>query len=264
MNVKEYISSGIIESYVLGLASDEERREFESYSAQYPEIAEARDRFEQQLEEQLLADAPAPPVALKARVKAALQAERIVPVDGDGFAHEAPVRRMNPWKWAAAASVLVAAGSLFWAAQLRQQNQDLQASVRNGQETQQQLTEARARLADLQDQANTLRNPAVKMASLNGTPKAPKSQVMVFWDSTSRDVYMMVKNLPRPASTEQYQLWALLNGKPVDLGVFDFRQEQLLIKMKGVQAAQAFAITLEPHGGSVNPTLEKMYVYGDL
>ncbi|RYE01089.1 MAG: anti-sigma factor, partial [Sphingobacteriales bacterium] len=77
-------------------------------------------------------------------------------------------------------------------------------------------------------------------------------------------VYMMVKNLPQPAAAEQYQLWALLNGQPVDLGVFDLRQEKLLVRMKGVQAAEAFAITLEPKGGSANPTLSKMYVYGKL
>ncbi|RYZ00042.1 MAG: hypothetical protein EOO11_02915, partial [Chitinophagaceae bacterium] len=190
MNVKEYISSGIIESYVLGLASDEERREFETYCGQYPELAEARDRFELALEAQLLADAPAPPAALRARVEAAMLAGRSLPADGDGLHREAPVRPLNPWKWAAAASVLVAAGSLFWALQLNSQNSELRASARSGQEAQQQLTEARAQLADLRGQADALRNPAVKMAALQGTPAAPGSQVMVFWDSTSRDVYM--------------------------------------------------------------------------
>ena len=52
MNIQEYISSGIIESYVLGLASPEERTEFEQICAQYPELAEARNNFELALEEQ--------------------------------------------------------------------------------------------------------------------------------------------------------------------------------------------------------------------
>jgi hypothetical protein len=55
----------MIESYVLGLASETERQEFEALCRQYPEIAEARNRFELQLEEGLLADAPAPPAFLK-------------------------------------------------------------------------------------------------------------------------------------------------------------------------------------------------------
>jgi hypothetical protein len=50
MNVKEYISSGIVESYVLGLASEAERQEFEQNCVQYPEIAQARTAFELSLE----------------------------------------------------------------------------------------------------------------------------------------------------------------------------------------------------------------------
>jgi hypothetical protein len=50
VNIQEYISSGIIESYVLGLASDEERREFEQTCAQYPEVLAARIEFELAME----------------------------------------------------------------------------------------------------------------------------------------------------------------------------------------------------------------------
>jgi anti-sigma-K factor RskA len=64
----------------------------------------------------------------------------------------------------------------------------------------------------------------------------------------------MVNNLPQPASDKQYQLWALLNGQPIDLGMIEVKQERLLYRMKNVQNAQAFAITLEPKGGSPAPT----------
>jgi anti-sigma-K factor RskA len=106
----------------------------------------------------------------------------------------------------------------------------------------------------------------MKLASLSGLPTSPepRSQVTVFWDTASKDVFLLVNNLPQPASDKQYQLWALLNGKPVDLGVFDIRQEKLMVKMKGVEKAQAFAITLEPRGGSAVPTMPNMYVYGKL
>ncbi|HSS98730.1 MAG TPA: hypothetical protein VLK33_16965 [Terriglobales bacterium] len=46
MNIKEYISSGIIESYVLGLASSEEVAEFEKLCTEYPELVAARTSFE--------------------------------------------------------------------------------------------------------------------------------------------------------------------------------------------------------------------------
>ena len=104
------------------------------------------------------------------------------------------------------------------------------------------------------------------MASLKGTPVSPSSYVTVYWDTTSKDVYLMVNNLPKPASDKQYQLWALINGQPVDLGMLQYEggKTHPLVKMKGVQHAQAFAITLEPKGGSPNPTMDQMYVVGKL
>ena len=53
------------------------------------------------------------------------------------------------------------------------------------------------------------------------------------------------------------------DGKPVDMGVFDFDVKGLL-KMKSVANAATFAVTIEPKGGSVNPTLEAMQVAGNV
>jgi hypothetical protein len=170
---------------------------------------------------------------------------------------------MNPWKWVAAASILAAAASIFWAVSLNNQVKNLQAGTSTNDSIQQQLNDTRNELAQLRSEADAIRNPAMKMASLGGTATAPRSEAMIMWDSTSKDVYLMVRNLPRAGNDKQYQLWALLDGKPVDLGTFELRQERLLVKMKGVQAAQAFAITLEPKGGSATPTGD-MYVYGKL
>ena len=50
MNIKEYISSGIIELYVLGICSPEEEKEFESLRHQYPELDAAVQEYEMQLE----------------------------------------------------------------------------------------------------------------------------------------------------------------------------------------------------------------------
>ena len=109
-----------------------------------------------------------------------------------------------------------------------------------------------------------MQSPTVKMAAMQGTANAPGAYATVYWDTTTKDVYMFINNLPKPASDKQYQLWAFINNQPQDLGVFDLKQEKLLVKMKGVQGAQAFAVTLEPRGGSPAPTPNSMYVMGKL
>ena len=59
MNTQEYISSGIVESYVFGLASQEEKIEFERMAETHPEVKAAREAFEIALEKQALSEAVA-------------------------------------------------------------------------------------------------------------------------------------------------------------------------------------------------------------
>lgn len=264
MNVKEYISSGIIESYVLGLVSDAERQEFEDYCAQYPELAEARDSFERALEATLQNEAVTPPTHLKTKIETLLLSKETEFENSHELKHtEAPVHKMGMWKWLAAASMILMACSIFWAISNNNKNQDLQEANRKLNE---QLEQNTALLAELKKDASTLQKQGMKLASLQGTQNAPGAFANIYWDTTTKDVYLLINNMPRPATEQQYQLWALIAGKPVDLGVIEYSlwQRNLLVKMKNVHNAEAFAITLEPKGGSVNPTMEKMYVIGKL
>lgn len=64
-NISEYIESGIIEAYVLGLASPEETEEVESYAIVHPEVIQAIDTFSESLEQHALANAVAPDPLIK-------------------------------------------------------------------------------------------------------------------------------------------------------------------------------------------------------
>ncbi len=75
-------------------------------------------------------------------------------------------------------------------------------------------------------------------------------------------MYLVVKNMPKLSNDQQYQLWALIDGKPKDLGVFDATDDKVILKMKNTQKAQAFAITIEKKGGSPSPTLDSMQSLG--
>jgi anti-sigma-K factor RskA len=251
MNVKEYISSGIIESYVMGLASEVERQEFEANCLQYPEIAEARNAFEIALEEQLLGDAVSAPVFLKGQIEERLKSSSIETTISDTEEERTPVRKIGIWRWVAAASLILMAGTIYWAVTTNKKYQDLQAKNR---ELQNQVQQSTAQMNEVQDDLDKLRNHPMKTAALKSGDNS--AYAIVYWDtvSASKDVYLMINNLPQPASDKQYQLWALLNGQPIDLGMIEVRQQRLLYRMKNVQNAQAFAITLEPKGGSDQPT----------
>ena len=76
------------------------------------------------------------------------------------------------------------------------------------------------------------------------------SVATVYWSKKSAEVYLLVNSLPKPASDQQYQLWAIVDGKPVSAGVFDMNQADSMLKMTNMPTAQAFAVTLEKAGGS--------------
>lgn len=61
LNVEQYISGGIVESYVLGIADEQEKRELEALLPLYPELRTAIELFEADLERSVLQHAIAPP-----------------------------------------------------------------------------------------------------------------------------------------------------------------------------------------------------------
>jgi anti-sigma-K factor RskA len=55
----------------------------------------------------------------------------------------------------------------------------------------------------------------------------------------------------------------MVEGNPVDLGVFDMKEDDAGMKrMKAIEGAEAFAVTLEPRGGSKSPTMDQLMVMG--
>ena len=72
MDLNSYLNSGIIQAYVLGIASPEEMQELESYSDLYPEIDLAIHQFSLDLEKQAVLLASKPPAVVKTNVMASL------------------------------------------------------------------------------------------------------------------------------------------------------------------------------------------------
>jgi len=263
VNIKEYILSGIIESCVLGVATNQDRAEFERMCVLHPEVAAAREVFELSLEKIAMQDSVAPPVELKEKISTVLRpGETEMNRISESFKRESKVRRLNWLKFAIAACLILLAGSLYWNISLYNKKNQLES---NNQKLQNDINNYAAKMAEMENDAKALQNPNIKMAALQGTQHSPQSFATVYWDTTSKDVYLMINNLPQPASDKQYQLWALLDGKPIDLGVIELKQEKMIpmYRMKNAAQVQAFAITLEKKGGSDSP-LGDMYVLGRL
>ena len=143
--------------------------------------------------------------------------------------------------------------------QTSQQNKDLAST---NDRLKEKLDTTQNILNRIVEEQKVVSDPNVTVVNMVGTQVAPKSSANIYWDSTSSNVFLVVKNMPKLPSDQQYQLWALIDGKPKDLGVFDAADDKVILKMKNTQKAQAFAITIEQKGGSPSPTLKQMQSLG--
>ncbi len=276
MNLQEYINSGIIESYVLGLASPEERAEFERMSAAHSEVRAARDAFERSLEEFALANGINPPKALKSKIFAEIEigndqsspVVNIVQSESAVTARDPGIFRFSALHYMAAASVALLIVSIGFNFYFFNRYKTYSGRYTQLLASQQQLARnnsaLEARVADYQRTFDQMKDPAMAVIKMPAVPTspAPQSATTVYWDTRTKDVYLLVNALPAPAPGHQYQLWAIVDGVPVNAGIFDVKTDSAMLKMKNIQRAQAFAVTLERSGGSPSPTLDKMYVLG--
>lgn len=289
MNIQDYISSGIIESYVLGLASPEEREEFERLAEQNPELREARHEFEISLENYVQLNGINPPAHIKSKIFSAIAMEghQTAPSYSGGGTAVPPVAVANGYKsddgrslsrvgvrrenfsriLAAAAVILLlmsTALNFYFFNRYREYNDKYQALIVSQSEMASHNQILQTRILEYEKTMEMMKDPAmyiVKMPAIPASPD-PLSATTVYWDTRSKDVYLAVNRLPTPSSDHQYQLWAMVDGKPVDAGVFDLTNGAGITKMKNIPRAEAFAITLEKKGGSPTPSLDRLYVMG--
>ncbi|MEN9458547.1 MAG: hypothetical protein RL135_1125 [Bacteroidota bacterium] len=273
MNTQEYIQSGIIESYVLGTATPAEAAELEQFCLQYPEIKQALTDFEIALEANALSKAVTPPPHLKQQIFTALKADfvtqenklventppLVTPLN------EVPVVQMNPPRsYLAVASIillLISGGmNIYFYSKFKETTQQYQALVleKNTLQANNQIMQTKS--LDMFNSMQMMTDPNMQKVSMPGIAGKESNYATVFWDMKSKDVYILPNKLPQPAVGKQYQLWAIVDGKPVDAGVISDCAG--LCKMKNIPAASMFAITLEKSGGSETPTLSEMYVAG--
>lgn len=288
MNIQEYISSGIIESYVLGFATPEERAEFERLAGQYPELREARDAFEISLESNMQLGSVAPPAHIKSKLFSDIEMElhdssssggrSIVPPtvavaetpesgDERSGARVGVIKKDFSRILAAAAVILLlmsTALNFYFFNRYKEYNDKYQTLIASQTELATHNQILQTRLLEYEKTMDMMKDPAmyiVKMPAVENSPD-PTSATTVYWDTRTKDVYLAVNSLPKPEADHQYQLWAIVDGAPVDAGVFEMKDGAGMTKMNNIPKAQAFAITLEKKGGSKTPTMEKMYVMG--
>ena len=270
MNAQEIIASGILESYVLGTATAEEIAMVQKLCREHPDvlkeveaIEESLIRFSAGISNPLRAD-------LKENIVAQLNFDEKKPETTKliTLATEAN-NRLKLYRFGLAASLLLFVTSMGYNILLNQKLKDVNGELA-------QLNAAKSYMADelkiqqtslneLNTELQILANPMVKTVALKGMNLLEKKSAMVHLNMETNEVYFNASVLPASPEQKQYQLWAIVDGKPVDAGMIAMgNTNQIFQKMKSVKGAQAFAVTIENMGGSAVPTVETMCLLGNV
>ena len=112
MDIQAYISSGVLEAYVSGTATEKEQREVACLSKIHPEIAAELEALEQTMVAYAQANSVQPPAFIREKILSNIESAEVIPI-GSGTAVTPTVsapRQGQGWRIAAAIALLVAGG----------------------------------------------------------------------------------------------------------------------------------------------------------
>jgi len=263
LDIKEYISSGVIEAYVLGMATDEEIRELELLCSQHPEVQQALEEAEQTLGNLAMENRKQVPAELKSTILQSLVSEGLVEEEKE-ITMDTDVPRRQSINWyalvAAACVLLLVIGAIYHMNTVNRLKTELSILSAQQKSLLVENTNFREDLENRKQELTVATKASVAKYSLAGVAGHEGSSATLYWDQDTKEVYLLPLNLPALPSGKQYQLWAIVDGKPVNAGVYGKNDFSVLQKMLSTDRAEMFAITMENEGGVEEPTLDQMVV----
>ena len=232
------------DAYVLGALPEEDRREFEEYFAAHP--GRQAEIEELSAVAGLLALSPQeqePSPELRRRIMGAVRAEAaeadtVHPRAGRrswlaGLRETVGVRDL-----ALAAAAMLVIGLFSWSMLLQGEVRDLQGRVQG-----------------LQSQPQ-----GPQMITLGGAGTKQGARVELVTLDGDRAV-LMAENMPPVPEGKTYQIWVIRGDTPQPSGLFEPKGDSIAaVVEKPVEGADAVAVTVEPEGGSKEPTTDPMLV----
>jgi hypothetical protein len=99
--------------------------------------------------------------------------------------------------------------------------------------------------------ASALATPGHKVVTLSGTDHQELASFVLLPDGRG---YLVKSHMPALPSSETYQLWGIVNGSPVSIGVMGSTPHAVAFTLATSPGPTKIGITVEPSGGSLTPT----------
>ncbi len=225
------------DAFVLGALPEEERREFEEYLASHPE--RQAEIGELGTVASLLALSPQeqePPPELRRRIMDAVEAEALHPAESRRSWRALIGEFLGPRNLALGAATLLVVGLFSWSMLLQGEVQDLQGRVQSLQ--------------------NQPQEPQMVKLEGTGTEQGARAEVVTLEGDRA---VLVVEDMPPIPEGKTYQIWVIEGDVPRPSGLFEPKQDSVAAVVEHpVGGGDVIAVTVEPEGGSPQPTTEPM------
>lgn len=268
MDIEQYLQSGKLEQYVLGLTSPEERKEVEQLARDYPEI----DAYIVDLHGCMnsCSEANEIPIAEESKKKSKCKTfhlknrRNLVTEHGvDDTFHKT---RMISWSMGIASIFVLGLTTLSFFLYQSRENSINEIALLETQLHHVRLDNEALKndSENMLQQFTVLKDENTQLVNLQGLAIAPQAHGMVYWNQAHSKAYLSVCNLPKTPEGHEVCVWADIDGKHQRVAVLDLNNAEILHDLSFPKKCNGFCITLEKEGADAKPTIEQMLVKGDM
>lgn len=253
MNLKEFLASGLLEAYVLGHCSPVERQQVEAMLASHEEARAELEAIETALEAFSRAQGVKAPEWMKGRIMEQIARE------AQSGAPPASPGRIGPSHWLLG---LALAGALGYGLMVNRQSHALeQENLQIAQDlrecNEKQVTDSRLQAFLLHP--GTIRSELRWLDTL----KSGADGLAFAYDNRELDqTLVQTIEMPPLNADQDYQFWIVRTNDPNPVPYNVFQGNSARFELRSDSEIAAFAVSVEPKGGSPNGKPTKVVMMG--
>lgn len=243
--INTFLSSGLLDKYLIGTTTPSETEKVEVYISKYPEVQNAYNTMQFNLEVVAKSNAIEAPQHILNTVLEELDEKPVVNLNAGN--------KYKSWyKFAVAASVaalLFAGTSYLFYDQNQKLSKENQVVVDEIFDLRGDIDKNNKMLDDVMRQLLKLNNPETEKYIISGNERAKDLKTVAYINPKEKTTMIDVVSLPQLPEEQCYQMWAELQGRMVSLGILSEADRQLKM-IPYAENALKLNITIEPKGGN--------------
>lgn len=244
--IHDFLESGLLDKYVLGDTSPTENKKVETYLNQYPEVEEAYDLLQEQLEINALADASKAPSFILDDILDDIEDKPVITMT--------PRKGIPQWFSIAAsvAALIFATTSFIFYSQSKDLKDENNTIADEIFDLHSDIESNNQKLGEIAKALEKLNNPETQKYVLRGNDRAKDLKTVAYINPVDKSSLIDVVSLPELSDEQYYKMWAQVNDKMVDLGILDINDRKLK-SVPYVEDALSLSITIENKNGHQTP-----------